>query len=179
MLAGKPHTARLCGMHASPLARAAGSVHPARDDGIAAHRGSARHRHRESGDQRIDGAEGRRDIEARIAHRHRIARRRASCASVDRVMRRRNALPFASTVSMLHRHSIDDRRGRSTSLDGPLPPSRFIARTRIAVGRWRTPSHARSPNAQARSRLATGSRRMRRRHADMRRFRYRPRGSRF
>ncbi|KAA6131158.1 hypothetical protein [Cupriavidus cauae] len=89
---------------------------------IAAHRGTARHGRRETNDERIDGDDSRRDVAARIAYRHRLARRRAACASIDRVMRRRNALPFASAMSMptdarstFDRRSIDDRRGRSTT----------------------------------------------------------------
>ncbi|XQU69580.1 hypothetical protein OJJOAM_002311 [Cupriavidus sp. H18C1] len=79
---------------------------------------------------------------ARIAHRHRLARRRAACAHVDRVMRRRNALPFANAISMPRRRAIDapstlddDRRGRSAtqwtgrsvSRSAPLSASRFLA----------------------------------------------------
>ncbi|KAB0594782.1 hypothetical protein [Cupriavidus gilardii] len=49
----------------------------------------------------------------------------------------------------------------------------------LAVGRWRTPAAMRGIDADAQCRPAIGPGCMRGRHADMRRFRYRPRRSRF
>lgn len=104
-----------------------------------------------------------RHIDARLAFRHRIARRRASCASVDRVMRRRNALPIASTKSTpidvpstSHRCPIDGRPPPSTAVDLHRSHSDRCRTTADTIA-WahRRSAPPRSPLADARQRSRT------------------------
>lgn len=144
--------------HALKIGRARGALAARR--AMRCHRSASRRRPTPSARLRRRahrGGASRRDIDARIAHRHRIARRRASCASVDRVMRRRNALLLASTMSTSDRGPIDARsmahRWPAAAVERRRSPS--LAR-RITVGRWRTPSHARIADADPCLHLATG-----------------------